>query len=77
MKPGPVLTFLPFGYLALILIDLGLTSSTLGSVRVSTPCPNSALALSALTMVGKRIARWKAPKGIDALLEPSFASWRL
>jgi len=69
LEPGPLITLiLPLGYWALTLIDLGLTSSTLDSVRVSTPCSNSALDLSALTMVGKWIARWKAPKGIDALM---------
>jgi hypothetical protein len=47
--------------LALILIDLGLTSSTLGSVSVSTPFLNSALALSVFTRVGRLIERWNAP----------------
>src|SRR5262245_9905561 len=39
--------------LTLMLTALGLAASALGRVRVSTPCSNSALALSAVTARGK------------------------
>jgi hypothetical protein len=49
-------------YFALIMMDFGLTSSAIGIVMVRMPFSKSALALSALTSVGKRSERSKEPE---------------
>src|SRR5687768_10961975 len=51
-----------WGYFALMVIVLGLTSSAFGRVMVSMPFSNSAFALSETTFVGKATERWNEPQ---------------
>ena len=48
-------------FFSVTLIDLGLAASDLGSVSVSTPFSNSALALSEATLAGSESVRWNEP----------------